>query len=95
MSDRSLPPAWIALWITRVSEPLKTMIDDLERRHGFPPGANEVRPAAHDDQAAARMLTEVSLAPADLVTFYHSIGNETWADVGNGYLVAPAENVGP
>lgn len=69
------------------------MTDDFERQHGFPPGANEVRPADHGDQAAARTLAQVRLAPADLVTFYDSIGDVTWADVGNGYFVAPAGDV--
>ncbi|WP_371628688.1 hypothetical protein OG892_06770 [Streptomyces sp. NBC_00341] len=35
----------------------------------------------------------MSVAPADLVTFYDSIGDVTWADVGNGYFVAPAGDV--
>ncbi|WP_327713302.1 SMI1/KNR4 family protein (plasmid) [Streptomyces sp. NBC_00464] len=69
------------------------MTDDFERRHSFPPGTNEVRPADHDDQATARMLAQESLAPADLVTFYDTIGDVTWADVGNGYFVVPAGDV--
>ncbi|MGI3225019.1 SMI1/KNR4 family protein [Streptomyces sp. GTA36] len=69
------------------------MTDEFERRHGFPPGTNEIRPANHNDQAAARTLAQVSLAPADLVTFYDSIGDLTWADVGNGYFVDPARDV--
>ncbi|MFF4503760.1 hypothetical protein [Streptomyces sp. NPDC001401] len=32
----------------------------------------------------------MSPVPADLVTFYDSIGDVTWADVGNGYFVDPA-----
>jgi hypothetical protein len=31
--------------------------------------------------------------PADLVTFYGSIGGVTWADVGNGYFLDPASDV--
>ncbi|WP_427763306.1 hypothetical protein [Streptomyces sp. DSM 41931] len=69
------------------------MTDEFERRHGFPPGANEVRPADHDDQAAARTLAQVGIVPADLVTFYGTIGDVTWADVGNGYFVDPAGDV--
>ncbi|MGW7569690.1 SMI1/KNR4 family protein [Streptomyces tendae] len=69
------------------------MTGEFERRHGFPPGANEVRPASRDDQAAARTLAQVSLIPADLVTFYDSIGDVTWADVGNGYFLDPASDV--
>ncbi|MFJ6650850.1 hypothetical protein ACIQPS_35095 [Streptomyces sp. NPDC091290] len=69
------------------------MTDEFERRHGFPPGANEVRLADHADQAAARTLAQVSLVPADLITFYNSIGEVTWADVGNGYFVDPAADV--
>ena len=69
------------------------MTGEFERRHGFPPGTNEVRPASRDDQAAARTLAQVSLIPADLVTFYDSIGDVTWADVGNGYFLAPASDV--
>lgn len=57
------------------------------------PGANEVRPADSDDQAAARALAQASLIPADLVTFYDSIGDVTWADVGNGYFLDPAIDV--
>jgi hypothetical protein len=42
------------------------------------------------DQVAARTLTQVSIVPSDLVTFYDSIGDVTWADAGNGYFVDPA-----
>jgi hypothetical protein len=69
------------------------MTGQFEDRHGFPPGTNEVRPADHDDQAAARRLAQVTPTPADLVTFYDSIGDVTWADVGNGYFLEPASNV--
>ncbi|MET8959122.1 SMI1/KNR4 family protein [Streptomyces sp. NPDC004074] len=69
------------------------MTGEFERRHGFPPGANEVRSANRDDQIAARALAQASLIPADLVTFYDSIGDVTWADVGNGYFLDPASDV--
>ncbi|MEV5238493.1 SMI1/KNR4 family protein [Streptomyces cinnamoneus] len=69
------------------------MTDDFERRHGFPPGTNEVRPAARDDQAPARTLAQVSLVPADLATFYDIVGDVTWEDVGNGYFVESAGDV--
>ncbi|MPY33535.1 SMI1/KNR4 family protein [Streptomyces adustus] len=69
------------------------MTGEFEHRHGFPPGANEVRPADSDDQAAARALAQASLIPADLVTFYDSIGDVTWADVGNGYFLDSASDV--
>ncbi|UNZ17800.1 SMI1/KNR4 family protein [Streptomyces sp. 891-h] len=69
------------------------MTDDFERQHGFPPGTNEVRLADHADQIAARALAQVSILPADLGTFYDSIGYVTWEDVGNGYFVDPAADV--
>nr|WP_239469497.1 SMI1/KNR4 family protein [Streptomyces sp. SM17] len=93
MSDRSLSPAWLASWTDRVSGALEAMTGEFERRHGFPPGTNEVRPASRDDRAAARELAQVSLIPADLVTFYDSIGDVTWADVGNGYFLEAASDV--
>ncbi|MFE5598682.1 SMI1/KNR4 family protein [Streptomyces coelicoflavus] len=65
------------------------MTGESEHRHGFPPGINEVRPADHDDQAAACTLAQVTPTPADLVTFYESIGDVTWEDVGNGYFLDP------
>ncbi|MEU4881410.1 SMI1/KNR4 family protein [Streptomyces althioticus] len=65
----------------------------FERRHGFPPGVNEVRSAGHADLAAARALTKVGLVPGDLLTFHESIGAVTWADVGNGYFLDPAADV--
>jgi hypothetical protein len=93
MSDRSLSPAWLASWTSRVSETLRAMTDEFESRHGVPPGANEVRPADPADQAAARTLAQVSIVPADLATFYDGIGDVTWTDVGNGYFVDPAADV--
>ncbi|MFJ3224375.1 SMI1/KNR4 family protein [Streptomyces sp. NPDC086783] len=69
------------------------MTDEFEDRHGFPPGANEVRLAGHADQAAARTLAQAGIAPPDMVTFYDTIGDVTWADVGNGYFVDPAGDV--
>ncbi|MFE2626342.1 SMI1/KNR4 family protein [Streptomyces sp. NPDC059374] len=50
-----------------------------------------VRAAAWSAWSASR--TSVSIVPADLVTFYNSIGEVTWADVGNGYFVDPAADV--
>ncbi|MFF7756927.1 SMI1/KNR4 family protein [Streptomyces griseorubiginosus] len=69
------------------------MTGEFEHRHGFPPGTNQVRPADHDDKEVARTLAQVTTAPADLVTFYESIGDVTWADVGNGYFLDPAGDV--
>ncbi|MBE8477494.1 SMI1/KNR4 family protein [Streptomyces sp. 3R004] len=69
------------------------MTGEFERRHGFPPGSNQVRPADHDGQAAARMLAQVTAAPADLVTFYGSVGGVSWEDVGNGYFLDRAGDV--
>lgn len=93
MTDRSISRAWLDSWMSRVSAALKDMTDAFERRHGFPPGINEVRPADHDARATARVLARVRHSPADLVTFYGSIGEVAWADVGNGYFLATAENV--
>ncbi|MFD5011901.1 SMI1/KNR4 family protein [Streptomyces chartreusis] len=70
------------------------MTGEFEERHGFPPpGTNEAWPADHDDQAAARRLAQVTPTPADLDTFYDTIGDVTWADVGNGYFLEPACSV--
>ncbi|MFE0887271.1 hypothetical protein [Streptomyces rochei] len=69
------------------------MTGEFERRHGFPPGTNEVRLASRDDQAAARTLAQAIFIPADLVTFYDCIGGVTWADIGNGYFLDPASDV--
>lgn len=87
MSNRSLSPAWLASWTDRVSGTLAAMTNEFERRHGFPPGTNAVRPAGHDDHSAARTLAQTGLVPVDLVIFYDSIGAVTWADVGNGYFL--------
>ncbi|MGW0818262.1 SMI1/KNR4 family protein [Streptomyces viridiviolaceus] len=69
------------------------MTADFERRHGFPPGTNEVRPASGDDQAAARALARAGRIPADLAAFYDSIGGLVWEDVGNGYFLDSAGDV--
>jgi hypothetical protein len=50
-------------------------------------GSRPVRPTDRDDQIAARKLAQAGLIPADLVTFYDSIGDVTWADVSNGYFL--------
>ncbi|MEU0041071.1 SMI1/KNR4 family protein [Streptomyces sp. NPDC006333] len=93
MSDRSLSPAWLASWTDRVSGALAARTGEFEHRYGFPPGTNEVRPASRDDQTAARALAQAGLIPADLATFYDSIGDVTWADVGNGYFLDPASDI--
>jgi hypothetical protein len=36
---------------------------------------------------------ETATKPADLVTFYDTIGDVTWEDVGNGYFIDPARDV--
>ena len=69
------------------------MTGEFEYRYGFPPATNQVRPADHNDQAAARTLAQVSPAPPDLVTLYENIGDVTWTDVGNGYFLDPAGDV--
>ncbi|MFE6358050.1 SMI1/KNR4 family protein [Streptomyces rochei] len=69
------------------------MTGEFEHRHGFPPGTNQVRPADHDDQAAARTLAQITPTPADLATFYESIGDVTWEDVDNGLFLDPAGDV--
>ncbi|MER6443496.1 hypothetical protein ABT275_45665 [Streptomyces sp. NPDC001185] len=43
--------------------------------------------------AAARALAELDLVSAHLVTFYASIGDIVWADVGNGYFVDPVPDL--
>ncbi|MFE2992055.1 SMI1/KNR4 family protein [Streptomyces sp. NPDC059262] len=69
------------------------MTGEFERQHGFPPGVNEVRAAGSDDQTAAHALAQSSIISADLATFYGSIGDVTWEDVGNGYFLDPASDV--
>ncbi|MER7517874.1 SMI1/KNR4 family protein [Streptomyces sp. NPDC126499] len=69
------------------------MTGEFERRYGFPPGINQVRTADREDQAAARTLARESLISVDLSTFYGSIGEVTWADVGNGYFLDTAGDV--
>ncbi|MFE3271171.1 SMI1/KNR4 family protein [Streptomyces sp. NPDC059215] len=93
MSERSLSPAWLASWTERVSGALAALVGEFERRHGFPPGTNEVRAACRDDQTAARTLAHADLISADPATLHDSIGDVTWADVGNGYFLDPASDV--
>ncbi|GGQ85184.1 hypothetical protein GCM10010216_53740 [Streptomyces flaveolus] len=81
---------WLAAWTGRVSQALAAMTADFERRHGFPPGVNEVRPASCGDQAAARALARAGRIPADLAAFYDSIGGLVWPDVGNGIFLDSA-----
>ncbi|MBX4177305.1 SMI1/KNR4 family protein [Streptomyces geysiriensis] len=69
------------------------MTGEFEHRHGFPPGTNQARSVDHDDQAAARTLAQITPTPADLATFYESIGDVTWEDVGNGLFLDPAGDV--
>ncbi|MGW1887384.1 SMI1/KNR4 family protein [Streptomyces sp. NPDC001970] len=69
------------------------MTEGFEAKHGFPPGANQVRLANHDDQEAARALAREDLAATDLVTFYDYIGEVDMGDVGNGYFIHSAGDV--
>jgi hypothetical protein len=72
---------------------LGEMTDEFESKHGFPPGTNQIRLADHGDQEAVRVLGSDTRASADLVTFYGSIGEVSWEDVGNGYFVHPPRDV--
>ncbi|WP_327721700.1 SMI1/KNR4 family protein [Streptomyces sp. NBC_00490] len=69
------------------------MTDEFESKHGFPPGNNQIRLADHGDQEAVRVLRSDARASADLVTFYGSIGEVSWEDVGNGYFIDPPRDV--
>jgi hypothetical protein len=93
MSAPSLSVAWLASWTGRVSRTLAAMTADFERRHGFPPDTNEILTVSSDDRAAARALARAGRIPADLATFYDSIGGLVWADVGNGYFLDSAGDV--
>ncbi|MDQ1022786.1 hypothetical protein QF035_000368 [Streptomyces umbrinus] len=93
MSERSLSHAWLSSWVGKASDVLNAMTEEFERRHGFPPGTNQVRSANHDDQEAARALVQVDVAAGDLVAFYESVGEVTWEDVGNGYFVDSVSKV--
>lgn len=53
----------------RISENLTAMTGEFQQRHGFPSGANQVRPADHDDRVAARTLAQITSTRADLVIF--------------------------
>jgi hypothetical protein len=64
MSAPLLSSTWLASWTGRVSRTLAAMTADFERRHGFPPGTNEIRPASCSDQAAARALARAGRIPA-------------------------------
>lgn len=72
---------------------LDEMTGGFEQKHGFSPGTNQVRPANHDDQEAARALGSSGRVAGDLVVFYDSIGEIVWGDVGNGYFIHPARDV--
>ncbi|MER6187200.1 SMI1/KNR4 family protein [Streptomyces sp. NPDC001652] len=93
MSERSLSSAWLSSWASAVSGLLGEMTEEFESKHGFPPGTNQIRLADHGDQEAVRVLGSDARASADLVTFYGSIGEVSWEDVGNGYFVHPARDV--
>ncbi|MGW1716370.1 SMI1/KNR4 family protein [Streptomyces sp. NPDC002156] len=93
MSERSLSPAWLSSWTSAVSGVLGEMAWEFERKHGFPPGTNLIRLTDHDDQDVVRALGSDARAPEDLVTFYGSIGEVVWEDVGNGYFIHPARDV--
>ncbi|MEU1622853.1 SMI1/KNR4 family protein [Streptomyces sp. NPDC005722] len=86
MSERPLSPRWVSSWAGTVSDALTQVTEDFERRHGYPPGPNLVRPADHDDREAARALARGIEAPDDLITFYNTVGEVVWDDVGNGYF---------
>ena len=86
MSERSLSHAWLPSWVGKASGVLNAMTEEFERRHGFPPGTNQVRSANRDDQEAACVLVQVDVAAGDLVAFYECVGEVAWADVGNGYV---------
>ncbi|MFE0063427.1 hypothetical protein, partial [Streptomyces sp. NPDC059003] len=93
VSEHSLSSAWLSSWASAVSGVLGEMTEGFERKHGFPPGTNQIRLASHDDQGAVRALGTDVRAPHDLVVFYGSIGEVVWADVGNGYFIHPARDL--
>ncbi|MEU4205960.1 SMI1/KNR4 family protein [Streptomyces sp. NPDC026294] len=72
---------------------LDGMTRGFEGRHRFPPGTNQVRLANDDDQEGARALARHALAASDLVTFYRSVGDVVWEDIGNGYFIHPVRDI--
>ncbi|MEV3857101.1 SMI1/KNR4 family protein [Streptomyces sp. NPDC050095] len=69
------------------------MTDEFEHQHGYPPGVNQVRKAGRGDQGAARALYRTAQNSPDLATFYASVRDLSWADVGNGYFIESAREV--
>lgn len=85
-----LSAGWLSRWRSQVDAALSTMLSTFEEKYGYPPGTNEVRSPDTGDRSAAAELAREQLTPADLVTFYRSIGEVVLADVGNAYFFHPA-----
>ncbi|MFJ9849814.1 hypothetical protein [Streptomyces sp. NPDC101150] len=68
---------------------------EFEATHGYPPGTNEVRPAAPAEQrmaTALRLSSHPDLAP-DLATLYATVHEVSLPDIGRGCFLHQAGHV--
>ncbi|MCG3043295.1 SMI1/KNR4 family protein [Streptomyces sp. S1A] len=59
----------------------------------MPSNSTPRRPAGKSASRCSRHSRAASRIRSDLVTFYDSVGDVTWEEVGNGCFVAPAADV--
>ncbi|MEV5569694.1 hypothetical protein AB0L06_06580 [Spirillospora sp. NPDC052269] len=86
MRGEPLSAGWLSQWQSQVGAALETLMSTFEERYGYPPGANEIKPPDADSRSVVAELARERLTPADLVTFYRSIGEVVLTDVGNAYF---------
>lgn len=82
---------WLAERVSVTAE-VAGLLETFESRFGFEPGLNQLGPPAAE-QALASLRAIVPRRAADLIDFYHWIGQVSLPDVGNGYFIHRADLV--
>jgi hypothetical protein len=87
MVPRRIDEVWLRVWVDEMSSLVERVLTTFETRFGYPPGQNTIRHTSDPDRTAMSALLDHAPVPAELITFYRSVGEVSLPDVGNGIFV--------